>query len=595
MKAPVAAATPETPWQEAWPAALDAWSAYTLLCDPLLLATQKESNHAGLGDGIAAIRLRDQAIMVNLARTHQLGLERHALAILAHEVGHHVYVPGNLADNARLLAAVGRSLPGIGEPVQDMVANIYADMLINDRLQRRGRADMAAVYAALQAQDEAGSSAVWRVTTRALEHLWRQPPGRLAPAGVTPTEDADAALLARIVRTFAGDWLRGARRFAMVLYPHVATDQEASRSQPFDGLGLGDLRQAGKGAPGERDADAIPDGLTQVDDAESGDDGFDASLDDPLAAEGEPRSSTESPQEKDGPSGSQGQARTPFEYGQILRALGLKVDEHEVTTRYYRERALPHLIPFPTRRAPTQSEPLPEGTEPWQTGETLESLDVFHSVLQSPVLVPGVSTVQRVYGETPGSEPARTPLDLDIYVDCSGSMPNPVSEVSYLALAATILSLSALRAGARVQATLWSSAGVFETTAGFIRDEKRVLGTVTGYVPGGTAFPLHILRDTFEARKPSDPPAHVVVISDSGADTMLEKDEKGNDGAGVCTRALERACGGGTLVLNLPTGYRWEARKPLQAIGFRIYAVQEWADLVEFARRFVQDTWGEDR
>ena len=308
-----------------------------------------------------------------------------------------------------------------------------------------------------------------------------------------------------------------------------------------------------------------------------------------------PQSSTEAPKEKDGPSGSQGQARTPFEYGQILRALGLKVDEHEVTTRYYRERALPHLIPFPTRRAPTQSEPLPEGTEPWQTGEPLESLDVFHSVLQSPVLVPGVSTVQRVYGETPGSEPARTPLDLDIYVDCSGSMPNPVAEVSYLALAATILSLSALRAGARVQATLWSSAGVFETTAGFIRDEKRVLGTVTGYVPGGTAFPLHILRDTYEARKPSDPPAHVVVISDSGADTMLEKDEKGNDGAGVCTRALERARGGGTLVLNLPKGYRWEARKPLQAIGFRIYAVQEWADLVEFARRFVQDTWGEDR
>lgn len=595
MKAPEGPATPQAPWQEAWPAALDAWSAYTLLRDPLLLATSKEANREGLGDGIAAIRLRDQAIMVNLARTHKLGLDRHALAILAHEVGHHVYVPGNLADNARLLAAVGRSLPGIPEPVQGLVANIYADMLINDRLQRRGRADMAAVYAALQAQGGAGSSAVWRVTTRALEHLWRQPPGRLAPPDVTPTEDADAALLARIVRTFASDWLRGARRFAMILYPHVLADQEASRSQPFDGLGLGDMRQTGKGAPGERDADAIPDGLTQVDDAESGDDGFDASLDDPLAAEGEPRSSTASPQEKDGPPGSQGQARTPFAYGQLLRALGLKLSDHEITTRYYRERALPHLIPFPSRRAPTQAEPLPEGTESWQAAEPLESLDVLQSVLQSPLLVPGVTTVQRVYGETPGSEPARTPLDLDIYVDCSGSMPNPVTEVSYLALAATILSLSALRAGARVQATLWSSAGTFETTAGFIRDEKRVLGTVTGYVPGGTAFPLHILRDTYEARTPSDPPAHVVVISDSGADTMLSRDENGAGGTVVCARALQRARGGGTLVLNLPAGYQWPARKPLEAIGFRIYAVQEWADLVEFARRFVQDTWGEDR
>ena len=39
--------------------------------------------------------------------------------------------------------------------------------------------------------------------------------------------------------------------------------------------------------------------------------------------------------------------------------------------------------------------------------------------------------------------------------------------ISYLALAGTILALSALRAGARVQATLWSGAGQFETTAGF--------------------------------------------------------------------------------------------------------------------------------
>lgn len=48
------------------------------------------------------------------------------------------------------------------------------------------------------------------------------------------------------------------------------------------------------------------------------------------------------------------------------------------------------------------------------------------------------------------------------------------------ALAGVILALSALHAGARVQATLCSSAGVIETTGAFINDEGRLLRVVTG-------------------------------------------------------------------------------------------------------------------
>jgi hypothetical protein len=254
---------------------------------------------------------------------------------------------------------------------------------------------------------------------------------------------------------------------------------------------------------------------------------------------------------------------------------------------------LPHLIPFPARRTPQATEPQAEGYEDWGASDPLEALDLFGSLIQSPRVIPGVTTVQRVYGEVPGSDPAKVPMDLDIYVDCSGSMPNPAIDVSYLALCATILAMSALRAGARVQATLWSSPGVFETTHGFIRDEKRVVGLVTGYVSGGTAFPIHILRDTYAKRKPSEPPAHIMVISDDGADTMLRHDEHRNDGAAVCQMAIDNARGGGTLVLNLPRLDGWAARKPLETMGYRIHAVQAWEDLVTFARAFVRENYGE--
>jgi hypothetical protein len=141
-----------------------------------------------------------------------------------------------------------------------------------------------------------------------------------------------------------------------------------------------------------------------------------------------------------------------------------------------------------------------------------------------------------------------------------------------------------------VQATLWSGAGQFETTGGFIRDEKRILGIVTGYIAGATAFPLHILRDTYAARKPADPPAHIVVISDTGIDTILGTDDKGAEGKGICEQALREARGGGTLVLNLP-GRAWPFVAGLEALGFRVHPVSDWEGLVEFARRFVRESY----
>jgi hypothetical protein len=585
-----------TQWEAAWPAALAAWSRHTQLRPPAFLRTRAEIAAAGMAGQIAAIRLRDQRVMVNLQVVGKQRLDDLAQAILAHEVGHHVYVPGNLTDNARMLVAIARMLVGLPKETAYLVANLYGDLLINDRLQRRAGIDVAAVYRRL-AEDQSGRtpSHVWQLYARTYEILWRLDAGTLTPNEHDPEAEADAALLARLVRNFAGDWLRGARRFAAILYPYLAKDQAESRGQTFAAVGLEDTKQAGAPGDCEDATDAIPGGLASIDPSELDDDDFDGDILDPLGEhndKGEAQANQAPTAEGKGSPGKQ--YRQPFEYAEILKSLGLKLDAHEVTTRYYRERALPHLIPFPTQKAPQSTEPLPEGYDEWDAGESLDTLDALASVMRSPVIIPGVTTVKRVYGETPGSEPARAPVELDIYVDASGSMPNPSVDISYLALCGTILALSALRAGARVQATLWSGARQFETTGGFVRDEKRILGVITGSICGATAFPLHILRDTYEARKPSDPPAHVVVISDDGVDTILAKDEKGTAGADVARRALERAKGGGTLVLNL-FSKNWKPQRTLEELGFVVHRVTAWDELVAFARAFVRRTYGENR
>ena len=220
----------------------------------------------------------------------------------------------------------------------------------------------------------------------------------------------------------------------------------------------------------------------------------------------------------------------------------------------------------------------------------------------SPCIIPGVTTVQRVWGTTEGRLPQRRPFDLDLYVDSSGSMVNPQHLVSYPALAGAILCLSALRAGARVKATLWSDKRQVTSTAGFIRNEEQILRVLTGYYGGGTAFPLHVLRDTYAPRKEHDRPVHILVISDDGVSTMFDPDEQGNSGWDLAAMALRKAGGGGTLVLNLPPD--WERlkgydnafhsiRRARDEQGWEVFRVAEWDDLVDFARRFSRTRYGD--
>lgn len=297
------------------------------------------------------------------------------------------------------------------------------------------------------------------------------------------------------------------------------------------------------------------------------------------------------------PRQSHGQAREPFEYGEILRAAGVHLSDHEIAVRYYRERALPYLVPFPKRYVPDSPEQQLEGLEPWEIGDPLDEIDWLQSVLQSPRIILGQTTVRRQYGYEAGRSIARQAVDLDLYVDSSGSMPNPQHQVSYLSLAGAIIALSALRAGARVQVTLWSGKQQFRHTRGFINDERKILHVLTGFYGGGTCFPIHRLRETYAGESRRQRPAHILMISDDGITTMFDQDEAGNSGWDVSARAMAVAGAGGSMALNIPADwetenrrwgqeYRAQLQRARQEQGWDIFAISRMEDLVEFARAF---------
>lgn len=591
-------------WRAAWPAALSAWSRFTRLHDPLLCENTPVAASHGLSGSFAMIRLDDQSIVVDLETVQKIGLGDYAVEILAHEIGHHVLAPGNISDQFRLLARIRKALPTL-EQHAPLVANLYTDLLINDRLQRQGELRMADIYrkmeAARTAEGDTGTNWVWALYLRIYEHLWRLdkadllrsslPEGKLAEG-----LDSDAWLGARLVRVYAGDWMQGAGGFATLLLRYLVEDAGETGVMGW----LQDTRSAASGSE--------PQGGIDV---ESGEGGARHPVEDPRVSgldegEGDADDVESEPYDARSTAGNApGQAREPWEYGAILKAAGINLSDHDIAVRYYRARALPYLVPFPSRPNPQSPEPLVEGLEPWSIGDSLDDLDWFQSVMVSPRPIPGQSTVKRFYGREEGRARQRLPVDLDLYVDSSGSMPNPQVQVSYLTLAGAVIALSALRTGSRVQATLWSSQGQITTTRGFVRDEGAILSVLTGYYGGGTAFPIHHLRKTYANPRPNghlERPAHILHISDDGITTMFARDEQGNDGWDVCARTLAIAGGGGTMALNLPTGWinhthEWDSYRQIeragQEMGWGIHAISELSGLLDFARAFAERHYAE--
>ncbi|MCI0461830.1 MAG: VWA domain-containing protein [Gemmataceae bacterium] len=283
--------------------------------------------------------------------------------------------------------------------------------------------------------------------------------------------------------------------------------------------------------------------------------------------------------------------RGPVEYGELLRALGSGVSQHEATIRYYRERAIPYLVRFPTRTLPQATDPMPEGLEGWDFGMPLEDADWLQSVLTSPHVVPGMTTMQRTYGTTPGADPERRPVDLYLGVDCSGSMFNPQYNVSFPVLAGSIMALSALRAGARVMVVLSGEPGQSIATDGFISDEHKILEVLTGYLGTGYTFGVHRLRDTFGNRKPGERPAHILIVTDHDIFSMLDTE----GGWEVARESVQKAGGGGTYVMNMPRDWEPEKVARMRADGWGTYHVQDWEELIAFAQAFSKQHYEEGR
>ncbi len=542
-------------WKVKWNEALGLWSDYVKLSMPNFVNTSESGS-------FASIRLTDHQIVLSIPEIQKFKLEDYPLEIMGHEIGHHVYCPGDLTDQGRLIYIIQTSLPRY-EHLAPMLVNIYEDLFINDKLKRQHNLRMEEVYQKIGKQEEK----FWNFYMRTYEILWALPENTLTEGVLENQIHADATLVNRIVRNYPNDWIRGAFDFGNICYPYFINNNNESYLNKMKIFF--DTKEIGKGAE-------IPSGITEIEIESILNDGNDPSL-------GKQKISEESSQ-------TPSPTLTPSQYSAICGAMGITVSESDLAYKYYKEKALPYLVSFPSLITPGAPEALLEGTDLWDIGSPIENINWIESLLKSPVVIPGYTTLENEYGEMPSYEVESNPIDLDLFVDCSGSMPNPLTEISYLTLAGAIITLSALRVGSKVRATLWSGENEYQTTDSFIRDEKSILKILTGFIGGGTCFPLNLLKTEYLNRDPKKRKTHILVISDDGIDTMYSQNYE-TDTRIFVKQMLENAGGGGTMVLNL---YSTNLSEPIQHMkdnGWDISRVASWPDLIEFSKNFVKKTY----
>jgi hypothetical protein len=521
-----------------WKLALGHWSSFVLLADPV----------ASPEPEIARIHMGTRQISVNYDRLAERGVLNCLEAVFAHEVGHHVRYPGSLAVDARLRLMEKSLIPIEGYSL----INLFTDLLINARLgsetgsghNRTGgngtddngsgdglREQLSRVYRAFTldafssevksgevGRGEWSKTPAWKrdpafVFYLAIyEELWQMEPGALVgPAGREfekeyPAYRADAQLLVQNLFGLAPNLYTQFIYFLSVMCRYV---------KPLEGETpeSADPCKCGQGDPSPEDwADALT----------------------PNAAEREAtdRALREGWISKDQSEHSRDLGRRISGLPGAGTANAEKVPE--IMAAYYRLQAERYLLRPPPQRTEGESI-VPTTPQDWEPGDPVRDIDWVATLLERGEHVGGVAPLMRTkVAEFEGFDQPLWQARVEIYLDVSGSMPDPRFALNAMTLAAQVLVSGAIRGGGWVRVLLYSGGPVKYWE--WCRSEVELSQFLMHYIGAGTEFPFDVLDESVEECGGRQPIR--VIITDRDFDRNYAS-MKSN--AGVFARAAARS------------------------------------------------------
>ncbi|MBI3099238.1 MAG: hypothetical protein HYY93_13510 [Planctomycetes bacterium] len=527
-----------------WPEAQRLWASSILLHPPALDSSI---------EALAYTDLETREVFVNEAQVENLKLRGSVQGILAHEIGHHIKYPCTLALHARLQLLEKQLL----HLRHYSLLNLFTDFLINEHVGKTHREPLIAVYTAMGAAE---SDPPFCFYLACYEELWGLEPGRLRGPLARWMEDkfpgyrGEAQMLASDLFNLAPNVFTQFIYFASVYSRYLGLEQEP---KPF-------LVTRCHGEPSPDDyADAIvPSPAEEA--------AVERALKEGWIPEGKARDLTGQDSEQDRIS------TLPGVLGGDARALP------KVMAAHYRRLAEPYLmVPPPEKRL---GEPIvPTTLEEWEPGEPLRDIDWPATISQRGDRYGAALPLRREREDTEEGVAERPwRARIEIYLDVSGSMPDPKTVINAMTLAAQILALSALRHRGLVRALIYS--GNAMKMWAWVRSELRISRFLMNYIGGGTDFPFKVLKESIEECG-ADQPIRAI-ISDTDFDSNYGKHQTS---ARAFAEAAKRSR---PLVLLQHGGIDKNVRRYTEA-GARVIVVRRLDDFPRLAAALARSLFGD--
>lgn len=523
-----------------WPAAQARWSQFLLLSDPA---------NSSDAPSVAQIHLGSRQVLLNYPLIAEKDLGDCIEALLAHEVGHHVKYPGTLAVEARLRLLEKSLIPIEGYSL----TNVFTDLMINEYLGRTMQEQFIKLYQALAPCGSWERDPAFVFYLAIYEELWSLAPGTLL-------KDNEPAFAERHPG-FRGD----ARLLADKLFhmePNIYTQflYFVSVLSRYIGFWLSGFSTSG--------------GLSQCHaDAPSPEDWADA-----LRPNGREKAAVErgvaegwlSKEDAEKLSGKNVLQR---------RIAGLPGMQHgiaeavpEIMAAFYRREAERYLFNPPAQKILGEAV-VPTTLQDWEHGDPVKEIDWLQTLLQAGRELGSVQPLKRTHSaEVEGYDvPLWRPF-MEVYLDVSGSMPDPRLSLNAMTLAALILVTAAIRKGGWSRALLYSTDVISYWS--WCRSEIELSRFLMHYFGAGTQFPFARLADSLQECGEKKPIR--VVITDSDFNSNFAKERQARQ---IISEAARRSSPFILLLRNVGD----EAANEYRKLGALVVQIAEAGDLPKMA------------
>lgn len=468
--------TLEIKTDEAWKTALTSWNSPYV---PYVIAprTIEEINLLGevgsaLQNELAFMKYPEFQTYLNIEKiikTFPKNPVKGVQTISKHELGHR-FCPYDTITSIVLKHFAkkeleGEELPYNPESASNLILNLFTDMCINTTLMKRGDKDI--LWAYQQLSKDKKDSKLWRVYGKSMELTWKKP---LLPED-TELNDEESEAAQELAALFKRDffdrskWPDNIKTYARIISQFLEDEQKDGKAA---------LDNAAGNIPQEIDEKTAQELARRL--AEIGSDGLPTN-----------------------PSGLK-------EFKEIMAGFG-QGDPLKASITFYDLLSDSYNVRFATRPF---GRPRVNPFQPvkWAPSMGAEKLDINYSAQVGGKIIPGVNTYtwKTRKRETSGGLEEIVP-DLDLYLDSSGSTPNPLEEISLLVLAGFVVAKKAHRKGASIRATVFSGKGQSETREA-TRDLYAVFEKLVIYYNGGTYFPTEKLLE-------NQKPKQALIITDT--------------------------------------------------------------------------------